>query len=135
MNQNPPLRIALIEDARGDVRWFRLVLGEAGIPHELTVYAAGNSALDCFSRNPPPDLIVSDWGLPAMEFSEFMQAVRAIPAYESTPVAVFTGIADPIRGQAIALGAICCFEKPVSVEQLRNLLRRIWPTTAPSIDI
>jgi CheY-like chemotaxis protein len=101
------------------------MLDEAGIRHDLTVFESGKTALNAFQRDPPPDLIVSDWRLAEMEFAEFIKAIRAIPAYESTAIVVVTGLASPVRQDVLALGAICCLEKPVKAQQLLDLFSQI----------
>lgn len=119
------MRIVLIEDSSGDVRWFQFTLTELGIRHNLIVFETGMEALECFRYTAPPDLIVTGWRLPALSFEEFFAAVRAIPLYQSTPVAVITGVADLIRAHALTAGAICCLQKPVTHDDLRDLFSRM----------
>jgi CheY-like chemotaxis protein len=122
------MRIALIEDAPGDVGWFRVVLAETLSSHNLFVFPSGGSALEHFEKNEPPELIVSDWMLPGMEFPEFLKHVRAIPQCESTPVAVCSGLADYYSDKALKLGAVCCLQKPIDAVQLQTVFQRIGPS-------
>lgn len=125
------VRVVLVDDSPGDVRWFKITLGEIGLEQvEVKAMETAIEAIEYFRSHPPPDLIVSDWRLPVLTFEEFMQSLRAIPSYESVPIVVLTGAADLIRPGVLALGAICCLEKPVPADRLREILRGIAVSAA-----
>ena len=115
------MQITLVEDNPGDVRWFQLALAEIGIHPTLTVFKTGIDALEYFRSGPPPNLIVTDWRLPILTFPEFVQGVRSLPMYKSTPIAVATGVAYLIGKEVLALGIVCCLQKPVDPGELREL--------------
>ena len=123
------MRIALVEDNPGDVRWFTITIGEMGIPREILVFESGIAAIEAFHQSAPPDLILSNWRLPILEFEDFVHLVRAVPGYETTPIAVVTSDSDHHRERAQALGAICCLEKPVDAEQLGAVFEKAGVTS------
>jgi sigma-B regulation protein RsbU (phosphoserine phosphatase) len=96
-----------------------------GVSYELTAFANGMEAVEHFQKNRPPDLIVSDWILPCMDFPEFAARIRAVPKCESVPIAVCSGSAVVFEEQALKLGAICCPQKPIGAAQLAAVLNQI----------
>jgi CheY-like chemotaxis protein len=119
------MRIALVADSPGDIRWFRLTLEEIGIRDGITVFKTGLDAVANFRSGHPPELVVTDWKLPGLTFAEFVREFRSIPGCETTPIVVLTGVAYLIREEVLDLGALCCLEKPLDPDQLRELLQRI----------
>lgn len=124
------LRIVLVEDSPGDLHWFRLMIAETRVPHDLIVFDTGMAAIRHFRTAPTPDLIISAWKLPILTFEEFIRDLRSIRTYESTPVAVLSGAGDLIRDRAEELGAICCLQKPIDADQLRMIFA--WVERAAS---
>src|SRR5581483_2164158 len=56
-------RIFVLDDEENIMRTWVLILGKSG--HEVTGYSHPQAALDAIRQN-PPDLLVSDVGLPGM---------------------------------------------------------------------
>ncbi len=78
---------------------------------EVTTAASVTEALDAFDRR-PPDVLVSDLGMPERDGYELIREVRARPDAPRAAVAM-TGFADAAsRERCLALGFDACLAKP-----------------------
>lgn len=123
---SPKTQIALIEDNPADAFWFNLTLEEMHLSPTVRVYQHAVSALDAFRTESAPDLIVSDWFLPILEFPDFIKKLRVIRGYEKVPVATFLVLKESMEPEALELGVTYCLTKPVDEEQLRQLFKRVF---------
>lgn len=105
--------------------------------HTVTVVPDGGAALDAVRSN-PPDLLILDVMMPALDGHDVCRVLRAAPESESLPILMLTARAteeDLLRG--LDLGADDYLTKPYSPRELmargRALLRRarVADTEAP----
>jgi CheY-like chemotaxis protein len=76
----------------------------------------------------PPDVLLSDIGMPGRDGYEFMRAVRALPAAAGgrVPAAAFTAFAGlDDREQALAAGYQLHLAKPVAADDLVAAVARL----------
>jgi CheY-like chemotaxis protein len=86
-------RRLVIEDNDGDVFLIKQALKENNIPAEVTVCSDGEAAvrtLNSLEMENPPDAIIIDLALPRVERLDVLRKILHRPAYEGTPVMVFT---------------------------------------------
>lgn len=59
-----------------------------------------------------PDLVLSDFQMPAMDGMELLKAIKASPAYAGIPFILMSGnMSKEARAKALDLGASACIEK------------------------
>jgi diguanylate cyclase (GGDEF)-like protein len=114
--------ILLVED-NDDARQALAVLLEH---HGYEVRSAANGALALDeARRQPPDLMITDLGMPEVSGLEVVQQFRELPALADIPVIVVSGhhdIQERILG--FDLGADDFLPKPVHVDELLARVRR-----------
>jgi DNA-binding response OmpR family regulator len=91
-------RLLVIEDNDGDVFLIKQALKENNIPAEVTVCSDGEAAvrtLNSLEMENPPDAIIIDLALPRLEGLDVLRKILHRPAYEGTPVMVFTSSPSP----------------------------------------
>ena len=127
-------RILIIEDAEGVRKLLRTSLAAAGFATRFA--GSGEEGLESVRRD-PPDLIVLDLNLPAMDGLEVCERLKADGRSRAIPVLMLTGRgedADVIRG--LEMGADDYMVKPFSprvlVARLRAVLRRRNEEEGPS---
>lgn len=111
----------LVVDDDSRVLWF---LGEAIRSFGLDPECVG-SPLEAFKRAEaePFDGIVLDWQMPGMSGTELARKIRRTSFNGQTPIVLLTAFPsrDAVQ-ESLAAGVNFFLPKPVSVEQLRNLL-------------
>ena len=111
----------LIVDDDDRVRWF---LSEAIRSMGLEPESVG-SPVEGLRRaeSEPFDGIVLDWQMPEMSGTDLSRRIRKTPLNSRTPIVLLTAFpsAESVR-ESLAAGVDFFLPKPVSVEQLRNLL-------------
>ena len=113
----------IIEDERDIVALFRHVLDLAGYRTEIVL--DGKVAMEHLSRV-TPDIVLLDLGLPALSGTDILVRMQADERLKKVPVVVIT--AFPHIAQALPVTPQLVLIKPVSVEQMSTLIRRICPT-------
>ncbi|MDR1849122.1 MAG: response regulator [Zoogloeaceae bacterium] len=127
-----PIQILLVEDNPGDVRLTVEALRESEVPVAMTVAKDGIEALDVlhqrspFEKEPRPDLILLDLGLPRMDGREFLEVIHQSSEFKHIPVVILTlsSARDDIV-QAYKHHASCFITKPVDPEQFVNIVQSI----------
>jgi putative two-component system response regulator len=76
-------------------------------------------------REDPPDLVLSDVGMPGMGGFELCRRIKADVGTRLIPVVLVTGIGEEYRRAGIEAGADEFLAKPVSLEELRLRLRAL----------
>jgi len=72
-----------------------------------------------------PSLVIVDYFMPDMDGVAFTQALRALPAYDATPIMMLTAHSDLSLGpRALDAGATTFVEKPISIKDFTAQLRR-----------
>ena len=73
----------------------RMALDATALPYELLELPDGRSALDRLSdANEPPNLIVTDFVVPGMDFEQLLMGLESVPSLRSVPVIVVSGMRD-----------------------------------------
>lgn len=112
------VRILLAEDALDLRRFFVHVLELSGA--DVIGVASAEEALAAF-RESPPDLLISDIGLPDADGVTLIGRIRALPpsAGGNVPAIALTGVTEPVLVKAILEGGFSTYlAKPVHFAQL-----------------
>ena len=130
------LRILLVEDDNADrertleaLRRFKLGYEVRFVNgcHEALDYLLGRGRFHERGRHPLPDLVLLDFSLAPMDGMHVLERIRAVDSLRSTPVVILCSTPDE-RERAIAGAAQACAMKPVSHDDMRDLLRLTYPT-------
>ena len=127
------IQVLLVEDNPGDVRLTREALRDDKVFYStLSVVRDGVEAMaflrreGSYARAPRPDLILLDLDLPRKDGHEVLREVKADPALRDICVVVVTASeAERDIAGAYALQADCYVTKPVGMDQLVIIVRRI----------
>ncbi len=92
--------------------------------HEVTEAANGQDALYLFTGS-PFDLVIIDYFMPDMLGDELAQNIRSLAP--SQPILVVTAYREKLVGTGSWANAIVA--KPLSLDQLRNAMNRIFRQT------
>jgi CheY-like chemotaxis protein len=93
-----------------------------GSPVEVRRFEDGDEALQAARREPPAALLL-DIRLPTIDGWEVLRAVKEDPTTAHVPVVLVTVVDEPRRG--LAMGASGYLVKPVTREELLDVLRRV----------
>jgi two-component system CheB/CheR fusion protein len=110
----------VVEDNLDSVHSFVLLLRDRGYPVEYAIngYAAIEAA-----KKFKPAVVLLDLGLPGMDGFEVCRRIRAEKGLEQTRVIAVTAYGQPEdRRRSLEAGCVAHFVKPVSVDQLIDLL-------------
>ena len=118
-------RILIIDDTPANLMTLGAVLEKE---FDLQVATSGPMGLALAEHN-PPELILLDIMMPAMNGFEVCQRLKAEPRLRHIPVIFVTSLDDPAsEAQGLTLGAVDYITKPFNVEitrqRIRNLLER-----------
>lgn len=112
----------IIEDDRDTVALFRHVLDFAGYKTEIIL--RGEKALERL-KIAKPDIILLDLNLPGISGTEILNYIHGDPRLKDVPVVVITGHSELALGLNAQTDLVLL--KPVSVDQLTNLILRLKP--------
>jgi CheY-like chemotaxis protein len=116
-------RVLLVEDSVDVLSYLKIGLEYEG--YEVEAFLDAPTALQAITER-PPDVIVSDLGMPVMDGFEFLQRVRNLPALVSVPAIALTGAAtEQDVEQALAFGFAAHLRKPVDVGELGKRIREL----------
>lgn len=118
------LQIVLIEPSAPARQWIRLMLREAGIPHDVREFRSVLVALQDLREGVmgKVDLVIVNIVLPVLEVSEAVARLRELPAVADAVCAIT--VLDEHDGNRIPNGCHALV-KPVSTEALRTLLQNL----------
>ena len=105
--------ILVVDDDQSLRELLRLHLSSAG--YEVTTASDGIEAGYAVLKS-PPDLIISDVGMPHMDGYEFIAALKSDKTLPAIPVIFLTSMDDSDRGRE--LGAVGFITKPVRADKL-----------------
>lgn len=96
------MRVLVVDDSRA----IRHAIGEVmqDIGFEVKGASNGAEALECMQQMGTPDLVMTDWNMPAMDGIEFTKAVRSNPQHSKLPLVLVASRCD-IDRISIALSA------------------------------
>ena len=113
-------RVLVIEDNLDTVHSFVELLRDMG--HHVEYAINGYAAIEA-ARQLAPDLVFLDIGLPGMNGFEVCERLRKLPGLEQVRIVSVTGYSqDEYRQRALAAGCERHFVKPMSVDQVTELL-------------
>ena len=116
-------RILLVEDSIDCLTLLQIQLEWMG--YEVEALAQAEDALIA-ARRTPPDVIVSDLGMPGMDGFEFIKHIREMPALIAIPAIALTGAArDRDIQQALAVGFTAHLAKPVEAGLLGHRIEEV----------
>ena len=118
-----PLRVLVVDDAPDVTEMIALMMSYAGYSVATAFSAA--EALDA-ARTERFDAIISDIGMPGMSGYQLAEALRALPAYRSTPLIAVTGFTQyEDRERARDAGFDDFLNKPISPSALLAAVKRL----------
>jgi two-component system, chemotaxis family, chemotaxis protein CheY len=86
----------------------------------------GAEAMAALSREPDVDLVLLDINMPVMNGLQFLEQMKAEPAYRPIPVIVITTEGrDEDFGRCLAVGASRCLRKPFRKLELYGLVEEL----------
>jgi CheY-like chemotaxis protein len=116
-------RALVVDDAPDVTEMLAILLQYAG--YEVVMVYSGPQALSA-ARAEQFDVVVSDIGMPGMNGYELAEAVRALPAYQATPMIAVTGFTMyEDRDRALRSGFNAFLTKPINPRDLINLVERL----------
>jgi CheY-like chemotaxis protein len=118
-----PLCVLVVDDAPDVTEMIALMMSYAGY-RVATAFSAAE-ALDA-ARTQRFDAVISDIGMPGMSGYQLAEALRALPAYRSTPLIAVTGFTMyEDRQRALSAGFDDFLNKPISPSALLEAVRRL----------
>jgi CheY-like chemotaxis protein len=119
----------MVEDNPGDVALVRYALEAQEVVYTLQVIPDGEVALHFFTELaqqahlPCPDVVLLDLNLPRVDGLEVLRRVKAIPQCAQVLIVIFsTGLTAAVGAAIRALGALHCFPKPYTPEELQEVI-------------
>ena len=110
--------VLLVEDNPADVYLIQRAVADCGSDIHLSVMPDGGEALAFlrqeapFAHVPAPTLIVLDLRLPRINGDQILPDVRRIPAYQTTPIVVFSMAPKEVEeARCLQLGATAYVQK------------------------
>jgi two-component system, chemotaxis family, response regulator Rcp1 len=116
--------VLLVEDNPADIYLIRKAVEECGPELHLSVIPNGRDALaflrqeGAFALEPAPALILLDLNLPKLDGHDVLTGLRHLPAYQDTPVVIFSAARPEQEEQpCLQLGADAYVQKPDALEK------------------
>jgi DNA-binding response OmpR family regulator len=133
-----PSRILVVEDETDIAQLIKHTLERTG-DARVDVVESGDAALKAVTAS-PPDLVILDLNLPAVDGTEVCRLLRARPATSTVPIIMLTArTAESDRVSGLDLGADDYVTKPFSLRELaarvRAVLRRKSNGRIPAMSI
>jgi signal transduction histidine kinase len=125
------LRVLVVEDEPDTLELVATILRERGATVDAT--ATTREALVALARR-PPDVLLSDIGLPGEDGLALIRAVRDLPEAQGgrVPAAALTAYArEQDRAQALGAGFQAHVAKPIQPSDLVRIVARLAVTAAP----
>ena len=117
------LRVLVIEDSLDTLNMLKLWLSTVGC--EVLIAAEAMEGVRLATEQ-PPDLIISDIGMPEVDGYELMRTLRKTPGVEQVPAIALTGYArEEDRELAIAAGYNAHISKPANMARLLYLIKKL----------
>jgi CheY-like chemotaxis protein len=114
-------KVLLVEDDFVLAETLSLILSADG--YMVAVASNGQEALQRLRDHERPDLILLDLMLPVLTGPEFRALQQADPEVAAIPTIVLSAAVDA-DGQALALGAVACLQKPVETANLLTTVKQ-----------
>lgn len=108
-------KILVVDDDRAVLKSLQRILLADG--YDVECSSSAREALEIMAAQ-PPDVILLDMMMPAMNGRQFLEALRDDGGFTHIPVVVITGVRGIDIKQAESMGACDVIEKPFNIEQL-----------------
>jgi CheY-like chemotaxis protein len=121
-------KILVVEDGEVERELMRLALEREGYRVITAEDGARGFELALAER---PDLIITDFWMPAADGVQLVRRVRTTPELSSTPIIVTTGYGAGSATLTLAQGADAYAPKPLDPDALRETVRRLLSGEPP----
>jgi len=135
MSDQAATAILLVEDNAADIYLIQEALQDSGHDIHLSIVPNGRDALaflrreGAYALEPLPALILLDLSLPYLHGEAVLEQLRAMPAYENTPVVVFSGARKELEEQRCRrLGANAYIQKPKEISGYFAAIKTVMDT-------
>lgn len=125
-----PIRILMVDDSEGDVRFAMEALRDAKVHNQMDAARDGNEAADylwrrgSFQNAPRPDLVLLDLNLPGKDGWELLREMKDDANLRDIPVVILTvSDQEQDREMAARLGARGYITKPVDIWQFVSAVK------------
>jgi len=122
MLPSTPKHILVVDDDADLAEVLDRVLEKSG--YVVTWAKNGEEALSYLRRREPLDVVLLDLMMPVMNGWEFRAEQLKDPRLSEIPVVVFSGHGK-LDQNALAIGAVANLRKPIGLDELLAVLRRI----------
>jgi two-component system, chemotaxis family, response regulator Rcp1 len=116
--------VLLVEDHPADIYLIRKAVEACNPALHLSIVPNGRDALaflrqeGAYALEPAPALILLDLNLPKLDGHDVLTGLRHLPAYQATPVVIFSAARKEQEEQAcLQLGATAYVQKPAEIEK------------------
>ena len=117
-------RVLLVEDSVDVLCLLQVELELAG--YHVDAAMSAELALAKAVRTSPPDVIVSDLGMPGMDGFEFIRRIRKTAGFASVPAIALTGSSSDRDVQyALSVGFTAHVSKPVDAGELAGRIEQL----------
>lgn len=123
----------LVEDNPEDIALTRRVLRKSGLGGDLMLASTGREALERLAKagSDLPCLILLDINLPDLSGIDILTEIKRDPSLKPIPVVMLTGSnTDDDIQRSYDLGASTYLVKPVSIDALKLVLEKVFPSSA-----
>jgi len=114
-------RLLLVENEESAAEVLATILELEGF--HVTVAANGKRAIEVLEEAQPA-LIITDYMMPMMDGIEMAKAIRALPAYDTVPILMTSGVAAAALKKYESLFS-AFLRKPFTIEALLEVVRRL----------
>ena len=119
--------ILVVDDEPGIRLYLKRLLGNAGF--DVRTAADGNEAVTSLEAE-PPDLVILDVMVGGRDGYEICEIVKQDPAQAAIKVLMLSAKSRPIEiEKGMALGADAYLTKPFSMDELRDMVRKLLEGT------
>src|SRR5215510_7189056 len=131
MSTGSNVRILVVEDETDIAQLIKHTLERSG-DAKVDIVESGDAAVKAV-QNSPPDLMILDLNLPALDGTEVCRLVRARPATAALPIIMLTArTSEADRVAGLDLGADDYVTKPFSLRELAARVRAVLRRRAAS---
>jgi DNA-binding response OmpR family regulator len=120
-------KVMIVEDDRALLELLREYFDQQGV--EVVAVDKAAKAIEHLERGAPyPDVVLLDLRMPDVSGEQFLERLRAHPAWSAIPVALMSG--DPAR-LSLAASGLPSIAKPFTIEELDAVLARHCDVVGP----
>lgn len=119
------LDVLVVEDSEDTLMLLSAIFRNKGA--NVSTAASAAEALQA-AKDRPPDIVISDIGMPDVDGYEFLRQLKKLPGLSDVPAIAVSGYAsDEDRQRALSVGYLTLVPKPVDVDVLFDLLHDLKP--------